>query len=107
MTSPVASSYVIACQTSPPPIFQEPSPCQVFAAISSSFVSKGFEGSPGTVQKRQTSPAALGVVGGQRAADSVVGAVVPHKNFPLGNARGAGDAGLRGLANGGFPDFAR
>ena len=47
------------------------------------------------------------VVGGQRAANGIVRAVVAHEDFSFGDAGRAGDAGLCGLANGGFPDLVR
>src|SRR4029077_12675605 len=51
--------------------------------------------------------AGLRVIGGESAAHGVIRTVVAHENLSLGNPWRARDAGLQGLADGGFPDFFR
>src|SRR5688572_23379590 len=50
-----SGSYDMPSQTEPPPPIFHHSPVQVLAAASRALFSNGFEGSPGTVQNRQSS----------------------------------------------------
>src|SRR5439155_25587786 len=69
-----------------------------------------FEGLGGITRNRTEAPRLLAgfrVISDQRAPHAVIRAVEAHQNLPLGHMRRAGDAGLRWLADRGFPNFFR
>src|SRR5262249_35038137 len=72
------------------------------------FESLGFEflcGISGDGPEAPDLIASVGVVGDERAADAVIGAVVANEDAAFGDVWSASDSGLRRIANGGFPNF--